>query len=73
MFIKSIKISYYIHLIWTRATYAGGAGGARITLHTKLFPSLLSCKGPASGVVDSLVQENFSGGKPPDPQLHMVY
>ena len=25
-----------------------------------------------SGIVDRLVQENFSGGKPPDPQIIVV-
>ena len=51
-----------------RDAYAGGAGGARIALHTEFFPSLLSSEGAFSGISDSLV-ENFSGGKPPDPQV----
>ena len=46
----------------------GGAGGARIALYTEFFPSLLSSEGAFSGISDSLV-ENFSGGKPPDPQV----
>ena len=46
-----------------------GAGGARIVLHTELFPSLLSAEEAFSGIVDSLVQDNFSEGKPPDPQI----
>ena len=46
----------------------GGTLGARISLRTKFFPSLLSSKGAFSGTVDILVQENYSGGKPPDPQ-----
>ena len=49
-----------------------GAGGARIALHTEFFPSLLSCKGTISGIVDSVVKENFSGGKPPDPLLTLI-
>ena len=50
-------------------TLGGGEGGARIILHTELFPSLLSAKEAFFGIVDSLVQENFSVGKPPDPQI----
>ena len=49
-----------------------GAGGARIALHTELFPSLLSAEEAFSGFVDDLVQETFSGGKPPDPQIIVV-
>ena len=47
----------------------GGAGGARIALHTEFFPSLLSSEGAFSGISDSLV-ENCYGGKPPDPNYH---
>ena len=43
--------------------------GARIALHTELFPFLLSCQETFSGVVDSLVQENFSGASPQTPNL----
>ena len=32
---------------------------AKIALHTELFPSLISREGTYSGVVDSLVEENF--------------
>ena len=46
-----------------------GAGGARIPHHSEFFPSLLSSEGAFSGISDSLVNENFSGGKPPDPQI----
>ena len=53
----------------TSALIDGEAGGARIALHTELFPSLLSSKQAFPGISDSLVQENFSGGKPPDPQV----
>ena len=53
-------------------TTLGGAGGARIALHTQLFPALLSSKGAFSGIVDSLVQETISGGKPPDPLINIV-
>ena len=49
-----------------------GAGGARITLHNKLFPSLLSSERAFSGIVDSLVQETFSVSKPTDPQICIV-
>ena len=49
-----------------------GAEGARIALYVELFPSLLSCEGAFSSIVDSFVQETFSGGKPPDPQLVVV-
>ena len=48
------------------------AGGVRIPFHTELPPSLLSTEEAFSGIVDSLVQENFSGGKPPDPQIIVV-
>ena len=47
----------------------GEAGGTRITLHNELFQSLLFCEGAFSGTVGSLVRENFSGRKPPDPQI----
>ena len=47
----------------------GGTGGARIALHTEFFPSLLSSKGAFSGILGSLVQENFSQGKPSDPYV----
>ena len=43
-----------------------GVGWARIVLHTELFPSLLSSEGVFCGILDSLIQENFSVGKPPD-------
>ena len=49
-----------------------GAGRARITLHTELFPSLQSSEVAFSGIADSLVQGNFSGGKPPDPHIVVV-
>ena len=45
-----------------------GGGGARIALHTELFPSLLSSERVFSGIVDSLAHKNFSGVKPPDDQ-----
>ena len=44
-----------------------GAGEARIALHTEFLPSLLSFEGAFSSISGSLLQENFSGGKPPDP------
>ena len=49
------------------ALFHGRQEGARISFHTELFPFLLSCEGGFSGIVDSLVQENFSGGKPQTP------
>ena len=52
----------------SRDVYAGGAGGARIALHTEFLPSLLSSEGAFSGISDSLLQEDFSRGKPPDLQ-----
>ena len=48
-----------------------GAGGGRIALHTEFLQSLLSSEGAFSGISDSLVQENFSGGKPPDPHINI--
>ena len=36
-----------------------GGGGARITLHAELFPSLLPYKGKLSGIVGSLIEENI--------------
>ena len=49
-----------------------GAGGLRIALPTEFFPFLLSSEVAFSGTVDSLVQENISGGKPPYPQIPSV-
>ena len=46
-----------------------GAGRVRIALHMELFPSLLCCRGTFYGIVDRLVEENFSGGQAPDPNL----
>ena len=43
--------------------------GGRIALDTELFLSLLAYEGTFSGVVEGLVQENFSEGEPPKPQL----
>ena len=39
--------------------------GARMALYTEQFPPLLSYEGEFCDIVDSLVQENSSGGKPP--------
>ena len=49
-----------------------GVGGARIALYAELFPSLLPLEGAFSDVVDSFVQNKFSGSKPPDPQIPMI-
>ena len=51
----------------------GGGVGARINLDTELILSLLSCEGALSSIVDSLVHENFSGGKTLDFQSDMIY
>ena len=69
----------------TRDVYAGGqkeqlppaliqwgAGGARIAVHTKLFPSLLYSERAFCGSVDSLVHKSFPGGKPPDHQIRIL-
>ena len=42
-------------------------------LRKELFPSLLSCEGAFSGVVDSLIQETFPGDKPQTPNLTWYY
>ena len=53
--------------------YSWGAGGARISLHTELIPSLLSSEGAFSGNVDSLGQENiFWGQAPRPPDLYSI-
>ena len=46
--------------------------GARIVLRTEFFPSLLSSEGTFSGIVDSFVKENFSGGNSPGSQISNV-
>ena len=53
--------------------HSWGAGRARIALHTKLFPSLQSAEEAFFGIVESLVQENFSGGKPQTTKLSLYY
>ena len=53
--------------------HSWGAGGARIALHTELFRSLLSAEEASSSIVDSLVQETFSGSKPQTPKLSLYY
>ena len=65
-----------VHTSWSRgraqrtprAPTLGVEGGARIALHTEFLPFLLSSEGAFSGISDSLLQENFSGGKSPDLQ-----
>ena len=49
-----------------------GAGGARIAFHTELCPPPLSCKGAFSQRFWQFIEENFSGGKPPDPRFTKV-
>ena len=56
-------------IVCTQGCLRWEAGGARIALHAELLPSLLPSEGAFSDVVDGLIQENFSGGKPPDPKL----
>ena len=46
--------------------------GGRRGIHTELFPFLLPSEGIFSDVEDGLIQENFSGGKPPDPEIAIV-
>ena len=70
-------------MVIIRDAYAGGqlpplpssvgAGGARIALHAELLPFLLPSEGAFSDVVDGWIQENFSKGKPPDPQITVVF
>ena len=43
-----------------------------MVLHVELLPSLLPSEGAFSNV-DCLIQENCSGGKPPDPQIALVF
>ena len=50
-----------------------GAGGARIALHTELFPSLLSAEEAFFGIVDSLIQGYFLGTSPQTPKLLLYY
>ena len=55
------------------STLGRGAGGARISLRTELFPSLLSFEGALSGVVDCFVQKRFSGTSFQTPKLEWYY
>ena len=50
----------------------GAAGGATTAFRADLFPSLISCEGAFSGVVESLELKTFSGRKPRDPEVGMV-
>ena len=61
----------YVGAMWLRlqGQLRREAGETRIVFHAELFPSLLSFEWAFSGVVDSLAQGNFSGGK---PQLNML-
>ena len=56
-----------------RDAYAGGQEGQELPSVLNSFPSLLSAEEAFSGIVDSLVQENFSGGKPQTPKLSLYY
>ena len=53
------------------STMGGGVG--KIALRTELFSSLLSSEVTFLGIVDSLVQENFSEGMPQNPSLTLYY
>ena len=66
-------MSYHIIYHICPHSWGEGAGVARIALHTELFPSLLSPEEAFSGIVDSLVQENFSGDNPQTPDLSLYY
>ena len=47
----------------------GGRGGGQGKQEVPRTPTLLSCEGAFSDVVDSLVHENLFRGKPPDSKL----
>ena len=64
----AIPSSFFEIVGFSQGHLAEGAGGARFALHTEFLPSLLSSEGAFSGISDSLLQKNFSGSKPPDPQ-----
>ena len=66
------KLQLHVFFLYEQGRLRRGAGGARIALHTELLPSLLSAEEALFGTIDSLVQENFSGGKPPNPQMILV-
>ena len=68
---SSGKATSVFLLPWAGTNTLGGIG-ARIALHAELLPSLLPSEGAFSDVVDGLIQENFSGGKPPDPPITVV-
>ena len=79
VFFDKLVFVHYPHLKLSTGTptlgargAAVGAGGARISLCAALFLSLMPCEGAFSGIVDSFVSTNFSGGKPPDPQVNVV-
>ena len=51
----------------------GGQEGQEFPFILKSFHLSYLLKGHFQDVVDSLVQENFSGVKPPDPKLSWYY
>ena len=53
--------------------HSWGVGGARIALHTELFPAILSAEEAFFGILDSLVLEKFSGSSPQTPKLLLYY
>ena len=63
---------YSNSLNYSKTSTPAGTPTIGIALHTELFPSLLSAEEAFSSIVDSLIQEHFSGGKPPDPQVVLV-
>ena len=70
-------VEYLLNIGRVRDACAAGhlwrAGGAILAPHTELIPSLLSSEGAFSGIVDSLVQENFFWGQATSPQIFIVF
>ena len=52
---KSQNVAIKAFYLYGQGQLRWGAGGARIALHTELFPSLLSAEEAFSSIVDSLV------------------
>ena len=76
MFQCSIPL-FSAHRVPHRGTYAGGQEGKLPSLPSSMGAggtriALLTSKGAFFSIVDSLVHENFSERKPPDPQITIV-
>ena len=56
----------------TRDAYDGGQEGQELPFILNSFHLSYPAEEAFSGIVDRLVQENCSGGKPPDPQILVV-